>query len=107
MKQNQFGVITELDFQKTFKEKIGKDTRRLAHLGVCQPTLAYEVVSADPRTSVLLPCHVSIIEVDEKRTEITFLDPHKTFSAFINSKELQCVADHAHDGLRKVFDTVQ
>ncbi len=40
LKREGFGIITEIDVQKTLREKIDQDFRRYRILGACNPRLA-------------------------------------------------------------------
>merc|ERR1711924_443352 len=60
LKENGFGVLTEIDFKKAFKEKIDKDVLPCVQLGACNPQLAYKVYSSDPSIATFLPCHVVV-----------------------------------------------
>lgn len=62
LKDSGFGIISRIDFQAAFKEKLNKDTLRSVSLGACNPGLAYKVVSADESLAVMLPCHVTVQE---------------------------------------------
>lgn len=70
-----FGVITQIDFQQTFKAKLGVDFRRYRQFGACSPTFALQALVADPHVGLLLPCNVVIYERDDQKAVLGVIDP--------------------------------
>lgn len=65
LKQEGFGIITQVDIQEVFKTKLGIDFRRYRIFGACNPSLAHRALQSDPRVGVLLPCNVVLYEKDD------------------------------------------
>jgi uncharacterized protein (DUF302 family) len=79
LKAQGFGVLTEIDVQKTLKEKIGADFEPYLILGACNPNLAHQALSADRSIGLLLPCNV-VLRVSGEHVEVSILDPEVMFS---------------------------
>ncbi|HKZ44521.1 MAG TPA: DUF302 domain-containing protein [Anaerolineales bacterium] len=75
LKSEGFGILTQIDVRKTFKEKINEDFRRYAILGVCNPPLAHKVLSHNAEAGLLLPCTITIESDEEGTTTVRILDP--------------------------------
>jgi len=70
-----FGVLTEIDLQATFKEKLGIDVPPQVILGACRPPLAYAALQADPSLAAVLPCNVVVRAINDSTTLVEALDP--------------------------------
>ena len=55
LKEQGFGVLTDIDVQATLKSKIGADIARYRSLGACNPTFAHEALKLEDKLGVLLP----------------------------------------------------
>jgi uncharacterized protein (DUF302 family) len=62
LKDEGFGVLTEIDVQATFKKKLDADFQRYIILGACNPTFAHKVLSTSLEMGLLLPCNVIVYE---------------------------------------------
>lgn len=91
LKEQGFGVLTEIDVQKTLKEKIGADFRRYRILGACNPPFAHQALKAELNVGLLLPCNVIVYETDDGRVQVTGFNPEAMLAAF-DRKELVDVA---------------
>lgn len=98
-----FGVITEIDVQKTLKTKIGVDFRRYLILGACNPALAYEALKLEANVGAMLPCNVVVQETGDGRTEVSAIDPVASMQA-IDNPELKGKARLVGDKLRSAIE---
>ena len=65
LKSEGFGVLTRIDIDQAFKDKIGEDFRPYTILGACNPTLAHAALSSKPEIGLMLPCNVTVEAADE------------------------------------------
>lgn len=81
LREEGFGVLTEIDLSETLKKKLGEDLRRYRILGACNPALAFEALSHDLAAGVLLPCNVAVYEDDARNAVVMTIDPLQTAAA--------------------------
>lgn len=79
LKAQGFGVLTEIDVQKTLKQKIGVDFKPYLILGACNPNLAHKALSTDESIGLLLPCNV-VLKQEGDGVIVSILDPEVMFS---------------------------
>ncbi len=101
LKQEGFGILTEIDVKATLKKKIDVDFRKYAILGACNPPLAHRALSADLEIGLLLPCNVIVYEDEGGGSVVSIVDPISMLSMVDNPK-LQPVADEARARLGRV-----
>jgi len=99
-----FGVITEIDLQKTFAAKLGVTFRRYQILGACNPKFAYQAVSASPEVGVMLPCNVAVYELEDGGTRVIAVDPIAQIAG--GAHDLTAVATEVRQRLERVVAAV-
>jgi uncharacterized protein (DUF302 family) len=106
LKAEGFGVLTEIDMQAAFREKLGRDFRPYVILGACNPPLAHRALSADPGIGLLLPCNVTVEAADRGGTVVRLVDPERLLATadLAGSAELGLVARDAGERLRRVAE---
>ena len=105
LKEQGFGVLTEIDIQATLRAKLGREMEDYLILGACNPPLADRALAADRQIGLLLPCNV-VIRTAGGRTVVEALDP-QTMVAVAQAGELQPIADEAARRLRAALDTLR
>lgn len=75
LKEQGFGLLTDIDVQATLKAKIGVDMGKYRILGACNPQFAREALKIEDKLGVLLPCNVIVRETADQRVEVASVDP--------------------------------
>lgn len=108
LKQEGFGILTEIDLRAAFHEKLGREFRPYVILGACNPPLAFSAVSADPTVGLLLPCNVTVDSVGDQRTIVRLTNPEALLATVAGtSPELAGVARDAHERMVRVRDVLK
>jgi uncharacterized protein (DUF302 family) len=91
LKEQGFGIITDINMSATLKKKIDKDIPSYRILGACNPGLAYEAVLMEPQIGTMLPCNVAVRQLENNKVEIAVIDPVASMLA-VENKELDAFA---------------
>lgn len=105
LKNNGFGVLTEINMAATLKDRIGAEIPSYEILGACNPNLAHKAVTLEPSIGLLLPCNVTLRDVDGK-TEVSIIDP-KMMIAVVDEdvqRQLDPVMQEARTLLQTALD---
>jgi uncharacterized protein (DUF302 family) len=104
LKREGFGVLTEIDLQAAFREKLGRETAPYRILGACNPELAFRAWSADPEVGTLLPCNVAIYAAGDW-VVVSAVDP-EAMLGLLRAPEIEEVARDARTRLTRVLEAV-
>ena len=105
LKEEGFGVLTEIDVKSTLKKKLDVDFRKYMILGVCNPPYAFRTLQTDLDVGLLLPCNVIVYETDDKKAYISALNPVSALEV-IKSHELRKIAAVVSEKLKRVVEKV-
>ncbi len=106
LKQEGFGVLTEIDVQATLKKKLDVDFRRYVILGACNPPLAHRALSTDLDVGLLLPCNVVVYETGANEALVALVDP-LTMLGVVDTPALKPIAQEARARLERVATTLR
>lgn len=84
LKEEGFGVLTEINIHDAFKEKLGVDFKRYKILGACNPGFAHKALLAEDKVGVFLPCNVIVEEHENGDIEVSAVDPIASMGAIKN-----------------------
>ena len=100
-----FGVITEIDIQRTLKVKIGVDFRPYLILGACNPTMAHQALEIEDKVGTMLPCNVIVQARSDGTVEVAAIDPVASMQA-IGNVALTAKAAEVAAKLRSALDRI-
>lgn len=105
LKEQGFGIITEIDVKETLRKKLGVEFRDYKILGACNPALAHEALKLEDKVGTMLPCNVVVQDVGGGKTEIAAIDPVASMAA-IDNPALKEAAIAVRDKLKAVIATL-
>jgi len=105
LKEQGFGVITEIDVKDTLKKKINVDFRNYKILGACHPGFAHKALEVEDKLGVLLPCNVIVQEHKDGKVEISAIDP-RVMMAGIKNQALETLSTDVFERFAKVFESL-
>jgi len=106
LKEQGFGVLTEIDVKMTLKKKLDVDVRPYAILGACNPPLAHRALSQDPIVGLMLPCNVVVYDNGDGTTTVSAINPMAAIGV-VGNPILNEVAQEATDRLNIVMADLQ
>ncbi|WP_431134642.1 DUF302 domain-containing protein [Psychroserpens mesophilus] len=103
LKEQGFGVLTEIDIKETLKKKLDVDFNNYKILGACNPPYAHKTLLAENKIGTMLPCNVIVQELDSGDIEVSAVNPMASMQA-VNNQDLKGIAEEITDKLKAVID---
>jgi len=104
LKEQGFGVLTEIDMAATMMEKLNLTIEPYVILGACNPPLARRALEADRAIGLLLPCNV-VVRREPHATVVEAMDPVAALG-LVQSEEMHAVAFEAKERLMKALEAI-
>jgi uncharacterized protein (DUF302 family) len=105
LKDQGFGVITQIDMQQTLKKKLNVNFKKYKILGACNPLFAYKALQAEDKIGTLLPCNIIIQEVSTTQIEVSAINPLVSMQA-VKNNALNSIALEVSAKLEKVIKII-
>jgi len=105
LKNEGFGVLTEIDVKATLKKKLDVDFRNYRILGACNPPFAHKALTSEPHIGLMLPCNVVVQESEDGKTLVSAIDPVASMQA-VENEYLGEIAGQVRDKLQKVIESL-
>ena len=102
LKEEGFGVLSEIDMKQTFKDKIGEDFNKYIILGACNPKFAYKALQMEEDIGLLLPCNVVVSTSDSGDTTVAIINPMEVMN-LPNNQEIKELAKEIKERLERVI----
>jgi uncharacterized protein (DUF302 family) len=102
LKNEGFGLVSDIDLQAKFKEKLGIDYKQYRILGACNPAYAHKALQVEEKIGTMLPCNVLIIDKENGTTEVAAVNPIASMLA-IQNPLLKPLAEEISGKLKNVI----
>ena len=105
LKEEGFGVLTEIDIKTTLKKKLDADFYNYTILGACNPQMAHQALQAENKIGTMLPCNVIVQEREPGTVEVSAVDPAASMMA-VQNDALVSIAKDVQEKLNKVIKSI-
>ncbi len=102
LKEEGFGILTEINVKETLKKKLDVDYKDYVILGACNPSLALRAFQAEDKIGTLLPCNVSVIDQGDGNIEVAIMDA-ETLMSPIGNPELKVLAKEVAERMSRIL----
>lgn len=105
LKNEGFGVLTEIDIKQTLKNKLNVDFKKYTILGACNPSFAHKALLAENKIGAMLPCNIIIQEIAPNSIEVSSINPLVSMQA-VKNKQLENIAQEVSNKLKNVINNL-
>ncbi|WP_462281590.1 DUF302 domain-containing protein [Salinivirga cyanobacteriivorans] len=105
LKNEGFGVLSEIKINEKLKEKLGVEFRKYTILGACNPPLAHEALQTENKIGTMLPCNVIVQEIGNNEIEVAAIDPFASMQV-VDNEELSRIAKEVKEKLDSVIENL-
>ena len=102
LKEEGFGILTEIDVKETLKKKLGAEFDKYVILGACNPPFAFKALEAERDIGLLLPCNVIVYEQNGK-TFVSSILPTVAMG-MVENPALKDIAVEVEEKLKRAVD---
>jgi uncharacterized protein (DUF302 family) len=106
LKEQGFGVLTEIDVKDTLKQKLDVDFKKYTILGACNPPLAHQALLNEEEIGLLLPCNVIVYEAGADSSRVVAVDPEKAM-AIVDNIRLKSIAGEVKNKLVEALSSLK
>lgn len=106
LKKEGFGVLTQIDIQKTLSDKLNVNFKKYMILGACNPPFAYKALLAENKIGTMLPCNIIIQEISPNTIEISAINPMVSMQA-VKNNELKSIAQNVSEKLENIINNIK
>ena len=103
LKEEGFGILTEIDVKETLKKKLDVDFRKYKILGACNPPYAHKALEAENKIGTMLPCNVIVQETEDGKVEVAAVNPMESMKA-VQNDQLGEIASEITERLNRVIE---
>ena len=105
LKNEGFGILTEIDVKDTLKKKLDVNFQKYKILGACNPPFAYKALQTENKIGMLLPCNVIVQELPDGNVEVAAIDPVQSMQV-VENPALKIIVDQIQAKLRSVISNI-
>jgi uncharacterized protein (DUF302 family) len=106
LKEEGFGVLTEIDVKATLKKKLDVDFRRYVILGACNPPFAHKALSAELEIGLLLPCNVIVYETEDGGSVVSAINPMAALGV-VDNAAMNEIAEQVTARIQRAVDSLE
>ena len=103
LKEEGFGVLTEIDAQKVLKEKLGLDRKPYKILGACNPQYAHKAIDMEPQLGTLLPCNILVYEKDDGVVVVSAMNPETALN-LVGNPDMEEIAKEVRKRIQAALE---